>query len=484
MIRPPSVPRVPARRRDARLLPDPAAALLVSLVASASLLVAVAPAPAQRTLGGAGASFWSNPTFRKEMLGSFGVKADVEPLLEPDEQAVYDEVVPMIGSEPEKARARLEELLGLELSDQAEALFAFTLGNIHYNGGNDVEAARRFLQAVDKFPSFLRAHKNLAIVFVKAGRHDRAIHHFGEAIRLGAFDGTVFGLLGTSFIMVERPIEAETAFRNAIMLAPTVREWKLGLVRALFGQERFKEAASLLDGMIAAAPEETSLWTLQASAHIGSKDFLAAAANYEILDAFGKATVEELNTLGDIYVNEGLLRAAVSAYLRAYDKNPQGIDGPIRAAEVLVSRDGVDLARELLGRVRANAGDQVSPNDWLRMLRLDARIAFAEGEEDRAAEILEQVVELDPLDGSSLIDLGQYYGRTGEPEKAINKFEMAENLEASAANAFVRHGQLLVRLGRYDEAVPLLKRAQEIEPRDSVARFLEDLEEYVKRRRR
>ena len=46
-------------------------------------------------------------------------------------------------------------------------------------------------------------------------------------------------------------------------------------------------------------------------------------------------------------------------------------------------------------------------------------------------------MELDPLDGSSLIMLGQYYGRIGEAEKAYFKYERAANVEEFEANAKV-----------------------------------------------
>jgi tetratricopeptide (TPR) repeat protein len=93
------------------------------------------------------------------------------------------------------------------------------------------------------------------------------------------------------------------------------------------------------------------------------------------------------------------------------------------------------------------------------------------------------VVEKDPLDGESLILLGQYHQRKGELEKAANLFETAIGIKAFEMDASVRLAQLKVGQGKYEEAIPLLKRAQAIEARDSVGRFLEDLERFMKTRR-
>ena len=48
--------------------------------------------------------------------------------------------------------------------------------------------------------------------------------------------------------------------------------------------------------------------------------------------------------------------------------------------------------------------------------------------------------------------------------------------EAFEADAKVRHAQLLISQSKYREALPLLKRAQAIKPRDNVAQYLDQVE--------
>ncbi len=59
----------------------------------------------------------------------------------------------------------------------------------------------------------------------------------------------------------------------------------------------------------------------------------------------------------------------------------------------------------------------------------------------------------------------------------------ARGIKDHEMDASVRLAQLKVGQGKYEEAIPLLKRAQDIQPRDSVGRFLEDLERFMKTRR-
>jgi tetratricopeptide (TPR) repeat protein len=93
---------------------------------------------------------------------------------------------------------------------------------------------------------------------------------------------------------------------------------------------------------------------------------------------------------------------------------------------------------------------------------------------------LEEVVSLDPLDGEALIMLGQFYS-PANAEKAIFYYERAEGIEKYEAEARLRHGQILVKGGKYQDALPLLKRAQELKPRDDLQRYIEQVERAARR---
>ena len=114
------------------------------------------------------------------------------------------------------------------------------------------------------------------------------------------------------------------------------------------------------------------------------------------------------------------------------------------------------------------------------MLKLEARIAITDGSGVDAARVLEEIVALDPLDGDALMLLAQHYARSGDNERAAFYYERAEGISAFEADARVRHAQMLVSQSRYLEAVPLLKRAQELKPRDEVARYLEQVERIAR----
>ena len=123
--------------------------------------------------------------------------------------------------------------------------------------------------------------------------------------------------------------------------------------------------------------------------------------------------------------------------------------------------------------------------DKRKLLKLEARLSMAQGVEagPETIAVLEEIIKLDPLDGEALMLLGQHYARHNEPDRAMFYYERAASLDAFAVNACIRHAQVLVGLNRYAEAVPLLRRAQDVKPREDIARYLEQVERQARARR-
>ena len=198
----------------------------------------------------------------------------------------------------------------------------------------------------------------------------------------------------------------------------------------------------------------------------------------------GRASAEMLNTLGDIYVNESLLDLAGRSYLEALDQEAGGhAERGLRSAEILASRGAPEQAKRILSRVRERFGEGLDETQERRILKLEARIAAAEGSGDDSVKVLEEILALDPLDGETLLLLAQHHSRNGDIEKAIFHYERAESLEAFEADARVRHAQLLVRQSRFREAIPLLKRALELKPREELVTYLEQVERAARTQR-
>jgi tetratricopeptide (TPR) repeat protein len=303
-------------------------------------------------------------------------------------------------------------------------------------------------------------------------------------IELGGGDSLSYGLLGQAYAAQEDFLSAESAYRQALLLQPDSLDWKMGLVRSLFRQQKLAEAVTLCAELIEQYPDRADLWQLQASAYLGLKEPLKAAQNYEMLSRLGHADAEMLYTLGDIYVNESFLDLAARAYLRALEQEGETDAGRgLRSAEILSARGATEAAMRILARIQERFGESLPDDLKSRRLKLQARIAATSGSGEESARILEEILALNPLDGEALMLLAQQCAKTGNVEKAAFYLERAEGLEVFEADARVRHAQLLVRQSKFTEALPLLKRAQEIKPREDVASYLEQVERAARSQR-
>ncbi len=416
--------------------------------------------------------------FKRHFLAGEGTRAELEPrLATAEEKQRMREISDLIATNPRQAVGALEEYV----RDGTNALFDLTLGNLYFQGGDIDRAAARFFQATKKSPNFLRAHKNLGIALFQKGRNAEAIKSLTRAVELGGADGTVLGILGLAYLNAERWLSAESAYRSALLLQPDVPDWKLGLARALFPQQKFGEVAALMEEMIAEAPDQTEYWMLQARAFIGSNQPMKAAENFEMLIRLNKVTPEVLGLLSDIYVGEKLYGLAARVYVLGIDVAPEnGLSMAVRGAETLAGRGALSATKEVVATLRAAGSDGLVAEDRMRLLKAEVRVTVAEGKDDGAAQTLHQIVEMNPLDGEALLSLARYHRSKGELDEAIFMCERAEGIPAFEADARVRHAQVLVDQGKLEGAVPLLKRAQEIMPRSDVGQLLVEVERAIR----
>ncbi len=442
-----------------------AAASAPSAAASAS-----APLPPQSPQETA---IWRSEAFRRQFTLSYAAESEVEPRLSVSERDLMQKVFDLIAAEK---TGEAQRLLEAAAGPNTSAVVDFTIANLHFQQERLDEALLAYRAAVDKFPKFRRAWRNMALIHVRRTEYVDAADGFVRVLELGGGDSTVYGLLGYSHANQGSHLAAESAYRMACLLDPKLLDWQLGLARSLFEQQRFAEAAALLDPLLKRDPDRGDFWMLQGNAYLGLNQAAKAAECLEMVDRLGQSTPDTLNTLGDIYVNDELFDLAVAAYMRAIDAGQQNPERAIRAVRVLIARGAFEETRALLGVLDTVYGPKLADAQKKELLFLRSRLAMAEGAGEEEARVLEQIVALDPLDGEALLLLGQHSQRTGNPEKAIFYYERAAGIESYEADAKVRHAQLLIGQGKYRDALPLLERAQAVKPRDNVAQYLEQVE--------
>ncbi|MBT65027.1 tetratricopeptide repeat protein [Coraliomargarita sp. SDUM461003] len=412
---------------------------------------------------------WSDPSFQKEFLGSYGFLAGAEPQISDEEKEALRNLIDLIKASPKAAIQALEP----QITQSSSAAFDFILGNLYFQDGNLSKAEQYYGNAVVKHPDFRRAYKNLGLVQVQQGNFDKAIKTISKALELGEVDGRSYGLLGYGYLTQEKYYPAEAAYRQAILMQPEVTDWKVGLARCLLETERYADAIALFDTLLLDDPNNADYWMLQGNAYLGKGESLTAAKNLEMVRRMGAAELSTLTLLGDIYMNNASPDLALEAYLAATEQaTANDSQALLRAADLLTRSGNYEQSQKIIAQIRAKLA--LAEDDELTLLTLEAKIARAQGDDQAAVELLSKIVERDALNGDALIELANFYADQGDMAKAINRYEQAEKIEAFEREALVAHAQARVRNGEYKEALPLLRRALQLKS-DS------NLEDYAQR---
>lgn len=345
------------------------------------------------------------------------------------------------------------------------------------------KAAAGYRHCTASHVKYRRAWRNLGIVSLRLQDYEAARDAFKQVIMLGGGDPDTYGLLGFCYTTLGDHLPAESAFRMANLLEPNKTDWRMGMIRSFLLQKRYPEANAMISKLLEGEPTNAQLWLFQANAYIGMEQFDKAAENYEILDGLGQSTVQSLTMLANIYTNKALFGTAVKRYQQALDlatpaQRQSLLPKLMNAAQVLAShgepsREATQLLIDTIDEMFSGA---IEDKDRATLLRLGARLALAAGADEKQAKILQEVVGLDPLDGEALILLGQHHARMQEWAEAVAYYERAANIEGFEADAKVRHAQTLVLSDRAAQALPLLRQAQQIKPRESVQQYLEAVE--------
>jgi tetratricopeptide (TPR) repeat protein len=144
-------------------------------------------------------AIWNDPGFQKAFVGSYGINADIEPRVTPEEVEILEKIRPLMGSVETLPKA--ESTLKKNLKPESSAMLDFTLANIQFQQGKLADALANYQVAVSttKFPSFRRAHRNIGLIHVREGRYEESIKAFTKMIELGGGDGYSYGLLGFAY---------------------------------------------------------------------------------------------------------------------------------------------------------------------------------------------------------------------------------------------------------------------------------------------
>lgn len=443
-------------------------------------------------------ALFRDPTFIKDFVGSYGILSDVEPRVTADEQTMLGSIRELFeASKFKEAEAAIQQFIK-ETANPTDRkkeptvispAMIFVLGNLYFQADRTEDARKQFLEAIKRFPRFRRAYTNLGYLYISKSQPDLALPMFQKAIELGESSSRVYGLIGYCHLLQKNALAAENAYRQAYLLNPSGRDWKLGLAQSLIAQEKYPEAASMIGTLIEENPNDKQLWLQQTNAYLAMDKKEAAAINLEILRVKSLADEGNLNLLGNLYMDRGQPQLALNAYLAAIDKaSSLDVARALKSARILNDYGFPDKAEEFIRKIRSKLGDKIPETTLASLLLTELRVAQSKKQNDRVGALLAKLIELQPTNGEVLLELARHQDGQARDEEdeakrasliqvARTNYQLAIRNQGVAYPANLGLGQMYVRERRYIEALPLLETALGLKKSET-------LEQYTNRVRR
>ncbi|MEP2775606.1 MAG: tetratricopeptide repeat protein [Luteolibacter sp.] len=408
-------------------------------------------------------AYWKDPAFLKSFNGSYRIEARIEPSVTTEQRGLLVEIQNLMAAE--KRTAALEKLQSSDLTKRSPAL-TFNLANLYFETGDIEKAIAAYQSALKDFPSFRRAHHNLALALVRENQLAEALEHLTEAIRLGDSEGSTYGMLGYCRLAREEYASALQAYRLAQVTEPEVAEWKAGIAQCLQNLDQQTEAAALLDEVIRTRPLEASYSVLQANILIDLGKSDAAVKALELPYRLSLLDPDTTLLLADLHLRATRHESANEAITTAFSGEKQPSEAAVlRLITTASSQSEWPLVKDLLEKAKQETST--------RALRLaTARYLIESGENpSAAAEELAELIQEDPTDGPALLTLAKHQTTTGQNDSAELLFERATADDSTAYEAHIELIRLHVSQSRYADALKSTDAALALNPTEALRTY-------------
>jgi tetratricopeptide (TPR) repeat protein len=304
-----------------------------------------------------------------------------------------------------------------------------------------------------------------------------ALPFLQRAVALGDSEGLTLGLLAYCRLQQQHYSSALQAYRLAQLTMPESPDWKAGEAECLRQTGDHAAAIRLFTEVLAVRPGDHETWIRLAHAQMNLDRHDQAAASLEMVRRLGRLTPPDTLLLGRIFLQLRSPTLALSRFSEAVAAEPPPeVGAVIEAADLLSQTLAWNETATLLQQIRSRFPDITALPENGDLERLEALLEMETGDPKAAAARLVEIVNRDPMDGRVLVTLGRHLAAEGDFVDAEMRLTQASKVPAFEAPALRELGQLHVTQGDYGAALEQLRRAQALEPDDSLARYIHAVE--------
>lgn len=391
------------------------------------------------------------PTF---VLPQFsGPYSQREASIAPEEYETAERLRTMLDSDQRDAVLKeLEAFYDIELSPAMLTLKA----QIYFSLKMYDKAEAAYLVVLKRSPQLIRAHSDLAQLYLFKEDFKNARKYFANAVAFGSNEALIHGQLGYLNLTLHGPYSAISEYQKAMALEPENKQWQQGLLAALTQAKMYEAAQALLQELLAQRPNEPELWLNQAALALHTEDFSQAAVSLEMAILLGDTDQRNLKTAAQLHLQLG-------GYDRALALLEQSLaQGKLDIAVIdeyfrWLSQLGMwDKAGQLLSSVEKDVAQMSSDNRSQYYLRR-AEIEAHKKNFSTAKGYYQQSLTHNPSNSNALLSYADFSATRGEFVDAELLYIRAEAIPGGEKRALLGRSQLYIEMQDYASALKQLK---------------------------
>jgi tetratricopeptide (TPR) repeat protein len=230
--------------------------------------------------------------------------------------------------------------------------------------------------------------------------------------------------------------------------------------------------------MLQQSPDDPDLWVYRSHLSLLGDRRPEALASLETAIRLGDESVTNMQAVATLHMEIGSIARAVDLLRLAYS---QGMEYRFldQALAWLIQKDEWVELNELLTAIEAKR-DALTEPDQSRLLTRRASLQAHDGNSDEAKAVLEDAVELDPLNADALMALAFQYLEDSNYNRAELLFQRASSFDAHRDNALISMAQIAIDQEDFERALQLLRDVLSGNPlRTDLQRNIDSLENLV-----
>lgn len=297
-----------------------------------------------------------------------------------------------------------------------------------------------YLELLDRFPALPGTRENLADIYLRTGRKDKAEEQLKEISRDNPRNEQAYFFLGNIAYQEKRFSDAAEYFEQALRLRPEFEPVYYRLAELKINLNKPGDALGLLEKARARFKPNFVLEFLSGAAHARAKEYGEAVKHFMEAEVIAKASEPDSLTYlfyfqyGSTLERNGDFAEAEKYFRRCLELSPNFAE-----------------AMNYLGYMWADRGEKL----------------------DDAKKLIEKAVELEPKNAAYLDSMGWVLFKLKQPRQALDWLQKAVQQAKEPDPTLYDHlGDIYAGLKEFDKAQEAWRKSIELEPNDEIKKKL------------